>query len=126
MLRTGKVIVTCAVTGGAPFNRAHPAFPVTPREIAAATIEASEAGAAIAHIHVRDPETGAGCRDPRLFREVVGRLRDHRTDIIINLTGGGGAFYFPDPADEAPRRAAGSCPAPSSFANESQKPCPST
>jgi uncharacterized protein (DUF849 family) len=101
MLRHNKVIISCAVTGGAPFNRAHPAFPVTPQEIAAACVEAAEAGAAITHIHVRDPVTGEGRRSPALFKDVVDRLRDHRTNAIINLTGGGGAFFFPDPADES-------------------------
>lgn len=100
MVRDGKVIVSCAVTGGAPFNRAHPAFPVTPAEIASASLEAARAGAAIVHIHVRDPETGAGSRKPALFKEVVDRIRDSGVDIIINLTGGGGAYFRPDPADE--------------------------
>ncbi len=101
MRRTQKVIVTCAVTGGAPFNRNHPSFPVTPKQIAEACFEAAEAGASIVHIHVRDPETGAGSRDPKLFKEVVDRLRDGDLPALINLTGGGGAFYKPDPVDEA-------------------------
>jgi uncharacterized protein (DUF849 family) len=96
-----KIIVTCAVTGNAPFNRSHPCFPVTPAEIAAACIEAAEAGAAIVHVHVRDPETGAGSRSPRLFKEVVDRVRDSSTDVIINLTAGLGAFFLPDPDDES-------------------------
>jgi uncharacterized protein (DUF849 family) len=96
-----KVIITCAVTGNAPFNRAHPCFPVTPQEIADAAIEAARAGAAIAHIHVRDPVTGAGSRDPALFREVVDRIRDQAQDVIINLTAGLGAFFLPDPEDES-------------------------
>lgn len=95
-----KIIVTCAVTGNAPFNRQHPAFPVTPKEIAAAAIEAARAGAAVAHIHVRNPLTGEGSRDPKLFKEVVDRLRDAGTDVIINLTCGLGAFFLPDPANE--------------------------
>jgi uncharacterized protein (DUF849 family) len=96
-----KVIVTCAVTGNAPFNPKHPAFPITPVQIAAAAAEAARAGAAIAHFHVRDPQTGAGSRDRGLFREVVSRVRDAGTDIVINLTAGMGAMFFPDPADEA-------------------------
>jgi uncharacterized protein (DUF849 family) len=98
---TRKVIITCAVTGNAPFNRRHPAFPVTPEQIAAACVEAARAGAAITHIHVRDPETGAGTRDPKLFKETTDRLRASGTDVVINLTAGLGAFLLPDPADES-------------------------
>lgn len=100
MYRDDKVILTCAVTGNAPFNRKHPAFPVTPAEIAASCVEAARAGASIVHIHVRDPETGAGSRSPALFKEVVDRLRDSGEDVLINLTGGLGAFFVPDPDDE--------------------------
>jgi uncharacterized protein (DUF849 family) len=100
MKRSDKVIITCAVTGNAPFNRKHPAFPVTPSEIAAACIEAANAGASIVHVHVRDPETGEGSRDAKLFYEVVQRVRDSGTDVLINLTGGLGAFFQPDPDDE--------------------------
>lgn len=95
-----KIIITCAVTGNAPFNRRHPAFPVTPEQIAAACVEAARAGAAIVHVHVRNPQTGEGTRDPRLFKEAVDRLRDTGTDVIINLTAGLGGFLLPDPADE--------------------------
>jgi uncharacterized protein (DUF849 family) len=95
-----KVIITCAVTGNAPFNPRHPAFPVTPAQIAAAAAEAARAGAAIAHFHVRDPRTGAGSRDRELFRELVSRVRDAGTDIVINLTAGMGAHFLPDPEDE--------------------------
>lgn len=95
-----KVILTCAVTGNAPFNPEHPSFPVTPKEIAASTIEAAKAGASIAHLHVRDPKTAEGSRDVNLFREVVARVRDYDTDIVINLTAGMGAFFLPDPEDE--------------------------
>ncbi len=96
-----KVVITCAVTGNAPFNRRHPAFPITPAQIAAACIEAARAGAAIVHIHVRDPETGAGSRDPALFKETVDRVRASGADVLINLTGGLGAFFVPDPRDES-------------------------
>lgn len=96
-----KVLLTCAVTGNAPFNRKHPCFPVTPAQIADAAIEAANAGASAAHIHVRDPKTGAGSRDPRLFKEVVDRIRESGTDIVINLTAGLGAFFLPDPEDES-------------------------
>jgi uncharacterized protein (DUF849 family) len=95
-----KVILTCAVTGNAPFNPKHPCFPVTPAQIAGAVMESAHAGASIAHIHVRDPNTGAGSRDPGLFLEVVDRVRQSGTDIVINLTAGLGAFFLPDPEDE--------------------------
>ncbi len=95
-----KVIITCAVTGNAPFNRRHPAFPVTPHQIASACIEAARAGAAVVHIHVRDPESGEGSRNSRLFKDTVDRLRDSGVDVIINLTAGGGGFLLPDPVDE--------------------------
>jgi len=95
-----KVVITCAVTGNAPFNPRHPAFPITPKDIAAACIEAARAGAAVVHVHVRDPHTGAGSRHPDLFKEAVDRLRDSGVDVILNLTAGLGGFLLPDPADE--------------------------
>lgn len=96
-----KIIITCAVTGNAPFNPKHPAFPVTPKQIAASVVEAAKAGAAIAHIHVRDLETKLGCADTDKFVEVVNRVRDSSTDIVINLTAGFGGFFLPDPKDES-------------------------
>lgn len=96
-----KAIITCAVTGNAPFNPSHPAFPVSPKEIADACEEAAKAGAAIVHVHVRDETTKLGIHDPALFKEVVDRVRDRNVDVLINLTGGNGAFYYPDPKDEA-------------------------
>lgn len=89
------VFITCAVTGAAESVDKSEHVPVTPKEIAAAAIEAARAGAAIAHIHVRDPETGLGSRDPELFREVVERVREADTDVVINLTAGmGGDVIF--------------------------------
>jgi uncharacterized protein (DUF849 family) len=96
-----KVVITCAVTGNAPFNPRHPAFPITPSQIADACVEAARAGAAIVHIHVRDPASGAGSRDPQLFREAVERVRESKVEVLINLTGGLGAFLLPDPRDES-------------------------
>ena len=93
------VIITCAVTGGADTVDKHPAIPVTPAEIATASIEAAKAGAAIAHIHVRDPKTGKGSMEFDLYREVVERIRDSGTDVIINLTTGAGARYVPSDND---------------------------
>lgn len=95
-------ILTCAVTGNAPLNPKYPyEFPVTPAQICAAVVEAARAGASVAHIHVRDPKTGHGSRDPALFREVVDRIRSSGADIVINLTAGMGAVFLPDPADES-------------------------
>jgi uncharacterized protein (DUF849 family) len=93
------VIITCALTGGGERPRRHPGVPITPTQIAAAAREASQAGAAIVHIHVRDPDTGAGSRDPALYRETVMRIRDAGTTAVINLTGGMGGKFVPFNAD---------------------------
>ncbi|TFH48695.1 MAG: 3-keto-5-aminohexanoate cleavage protein [Lysobacterales bacterium] len=85
-----EVFISCAVTGAGDTVAKHPAIPVTPKQIAAAALEAARAGAAIAHCHVRDPETGVGSRDPALYREVVERIRESDTNVIINLTSGMG------------------------------------
>lgn len=97
-----KVIISCAVTGAAETVGKHPAIPVTPQQIAQAAIEAHSAGAAIAHIHVRDPHTGLRSSEPSLFREVVQRVRDSGCDVILNLTTGEGGRYVP--SDEDPSR----------------------
>jgi uncharacterized protein (DUF849 family) len=90
-----EVFVTCAVTGSGDTAGKHPDLPVTPEQIANAAIEAAKAGAAIAHIHVRDPATARGSRDPALYREVVERIRASETDVVINLTAGmGGDMVF--------------------------------
>lgn len=94
------VIITAAVTGGQAFNRKHPSFPITPGQICDAVVEAARAGAAIAHLHVRDPVSGKGSRDPQLFREVVDRVRQTGVDIVLNLTGGVGGRALFDPEDE--------------------------
>ncbi|MBU1287352.1 MAG: 3-keto-5-aminohexanoate cleavage protein [Alphaproteobacteria bacterium] len=96
-----NIIITCAVTGSGDTADRSPHVPVTPKEIAHASIEAAKAGAAIAHIHVRDPETGAPSRDVSLYREVVDRIRDADTDVIINLTTGMGGDLYLGP-DEDP------------------------
>ncbi len=95
-----NVIVTCAVTGSGDSVGKHPAIPVTPAEIATATIESAKAGAAIAHIHVREPDTGKYSRRPELFREVVDRVRASDTDIVLNLTTGMGGDLFLGPDDD--------------------------
>ena len=95
------VVVSCAVTGAGDTTGKNPHVPITPKEVADAAIEAAKAGAAIAHIHVRDPETGKGSRDPKLFKEVVDRVRDSNTDVVINLTAGMGGDWVPDPDNPA-------------------------
>ncbi len=87
--------ITCAVTGSGDTTGKSAKVPVTPEEIAAASIEAARAGAAIAHIHVRDPETGKPSRSVDLYREVVDRIRSSGVDVVINLTAGmGGDVVF--------------------------------
>ncbi len=88
-----EVIITCAVTGAGDTAGKHPDLPITPKQIAAAAIEAAKAGAAVAHCHVRDPKTGKGARDPKLFAEVVERIRDSDTDVVVNLTAGMGGDW---------------------------------
>ena len=85
-----EAFITCAVTGAGDTTARHPAIPTTPQEIAEAAISAAKAGAAIAHIHVREPETGKGSRRVALYREVMERVRDSGIDVIINLTAGMG------------------------------------
>ncbi len=84
------VFITCAVTGAGDTAGKSEHVPVTPEQIAHAAIEAARAGAAIAHIHVRDPETGKGSRDPKLYAEVVDRVRASGVDVVLNLTAGMG------------------------------------
>jgi uncharacterized protein (DUF849 family) len=97
---SNAVFVTCAVTGSGDSVRKNPHVPVTPAQIAAAALDAHAAGAAIVHVHVRNPATGAPSRDPGLFREVVERIRSPNEEVIINLTGGmgGDIFFGPDTA----------------------------
>ena len=90
-----EVIVTCAVTGAGDTLGKHPEVPVTPEQISNAAIAAAKAGASVAHIHVRDPETGLGSRDTNLFKEVVERIRESETDVVINLTAGMGGDWVP-------------------------------
>jgi len=94
-----KVMISCALTGSADTPARNPAVPVTPAEIARSGIEAAKAGAAIVHIHVRDPDTGRASMDGALYREVVDRIRSSGTDVVINLTTGPGARFIPDAED---------------------------
>ncbi|HET7171780.1 MAG TPA: 3-keto-5-aminohexanoate cleavage protein [Gaiellales bacterium] len=85
-----EAFITCAVTGAGDTSGRSPLVPVTPEAIAGAALEAARAGAAVAHIHVRDPETGRGARDPALYREVVEQVRAADVDVVLNLTAGMG------------------------------------
>lgn len=94
-----NVIITCAVTGAGDSWAKHPDLPVTPRQIADAVISAAKAGAAVAHVHVRDLKTGKGGRDVELFRQVVDLVHASDTDVILNLTAGMGGTWILDKDD---------------------------
>ena len=98
---SGKVILTCAVVGENQYNQAHPNFPITPQQIADAALEAEQGGASCVHLHVRDPETGEGSRNPDLFLEMATRVRENGVKAVMNITCGGGAFYCADQEDES-------------------------
>lgn len=96
-----EVFITCAVTGGGAGKQAN--VPITPEQIADSAIEAARAGAAVVHIHVRDPETRRGSRNPALYRAVVHRIRKSDVSPVINLTTGMGAdLYLGGPASPLP------------------------
>ena len=94
-----EAYITCALTGAGDTTGRSDKVPVTPAQIAEAGIEAARAGAAILHVHVRDPETGQPARDPALYREVVERVRDSDVDAVLNLTAGMGGDLTLGPAD---------------------------
>ena len=90
-----KVFITCAITGAGATQDRSPHVPRSPEQIAKSAIAAAQAGAAVVHCHVRDPESGAPSRDPRLYRELTDRIRDDATDVVLNLTTGmGGDLYL--------------------------------
>src|ERR1700684_3610469 len=86
------VIITCAVTGDDTKVTKSPYCAITPEQIAATAIEAAQAGAAIVHIHVRNPETGTFSMETKYYREVVKRIRESKVDVIVNLTCGVGGY----------------------------------
>jgi uncharacterized protein (DUF849 family) len=94
-----KVMISCAVTGSADTPAKNPAVPVTPQQIAASALDAAKAGAAIVHIHVRDPQTTRPSMDIAHYREVVERLRNSGSDVLVNLTTGPGARFVPGAED---------------------------
>ncbi len=85
-----NAFITCAITGSGDTAGRSPHVPVTPEQIAQSAIAAAEAGAAVVHIHVRDPETGRGARDPQLYKGVVDLIRTSGVDVVLNLTAGMG------------------------------------
>jgi len=97
-MNDNKVIITVAVTGAMGDKSKHPTMPVSPKEIAESALEAHSAGASVAHIHVRDPETSEPSMAFELYQEVVERIRDS-SDILISLTTGAGARIVPDNSD---------------------------
>jgi 3-dehydrocarnitine:acetyl-CoA trimethylamine transferase len=85
-----NAFITCAITGAGETADRSPHVPVTPEQISDSAIEAARAGAAVVHIHVRDPATGRGARDPQLYKDVVDRIRSSGVDVVLNLTAGMG------------------------------------
>jgi uncharacterized protein (DUF849 family) len=98
-----KVMISCAVTGSADTPSRNPAVPVTPEQIARSALDAAKAGAAIVHIHVRDPQTTRPSMAADHYREVVERIRSSGSDVLINLTTGPGARFAP--AADDPQKA---------------------
>ena len=94
-----NVFITCALTGAGLTAGKNPHLPVSPKEIAESGIAAAAAGAAILHIHVREPDTGLPSRRLDLYREVVDRIRNANPDVILNLTGGMGGDVVLGTAD---------------------------
>ncbi len=100
------VILTCAVTGNLTTREQNPHLPVTPAEIAQSALDAGAAGAAVIHLHVRDPQTGAPSMDIVHYREAVSRIRDGNPDLILNITTGPGGRFVPS-RDDPSQAAAG-------------------
>jgi uncharacterized protein (DUF849 family) len=94
-----KVIITCAITGNLTRPEQSPYLPITPQQIAESALGAAEAGASIAHIHVRDPETSRPSMSVELYRDVMDRIRSRNRSLIINLTTGPGGRFVPSEAD---------------------------
>jgi uncharacterized protein (DUF849 family) len=87
----GKVIITCAITGSIHTPSMSPYLPVTPNDIVDSAFEAAEAGAAILHLHARDPETGRPDQQPKAFAPFLSRIKQ-ATKAVVNLTSGGSPF----------------------------------
>ncbi len=91
------VFLTCALVGNFSTRQQNENLPITPEELATQALEAAKAGAAIVHVHVRDPATELPSMDVALYREVVDRIRQDNDDLIINLTTGNGGRFDPSP-----------------------------
>ncbi len=91
-----KPVLTCAVTGVGDTTGKNENVPVTPKEIAESAIAAAKAGATVAHVHARDPQTGGASHDIELYKEIVTRIREADTDVIVNITSGGGGDLILD------------------------------
>ena len=99
-----NVFITCPVTGAGATTDKSDKVPVTPKQIADSAIEAAKAGAAIVHLHVREPKTGAGSRSVAYYKEAVDRIRSSGVDVIINLTAGmGGDLVLGPPEKPLPQ-----------------------
>lgn len=94
--RKQKTVLTCAITGGVTTKEQTPYLPITPEQIATSALESAEAGAAVVHLHVRDPATGASSFDLELYKETVNLIRKQNDKLIINLTTGPGAKFIPE------------------------------
>ena len=94
------VFITCAVTGSGDTTGRSDKIPITPQQIADSCIGAAQAGAAVVHIHVRDPKTGAPARDPALYVEVVNFIKESKVDMVLNLTSGMGGDMVFGPAEQ--------------------------
>ncbi len=94
-----KVVVTCAVTGNLTRPEQTPHLPITPEEIAESALAAAEAGAAVAHLHVREPGTGKPSMALELYRDVVERVRARNRELILNITTGPGGRFVPSEDD---------------------------
>jgi len=94
-----RVVITCAVTGNQTTPEMTPHLPITPEEIAEACLGAAEAGAAVVHIHVRDPKSGRPSMEIDYYRDVIDRIRARNNEVILNITTGPGGRFAPD-ADE--------------------------
>ena len=98
-----NIFITCAITGSGSTQDRSSNVPRSPKQIADSAIAAAKEGAAIVHCHVRDPETGVPSRDPALYRELTERIRDSKTDVVLNLTSGmGGDMFFGPPSAPLP------------------------
>ncbi|WP_394121579.1 3-keto-5-aminohexanoate cleavage protein [Planococcus donghaensis] len=93
---TQKVLLTAAVTGAGDTTAKNQYVPVTPKEIAASAIESAKAGATVAHVHARDPKTGGISHSLEHYREIIERIRESETDVIVNITSGGGGDFIPN------------------------------